>query len=96
MSRTPRTRRLALFAASAALAAGGALIPTTTAFAAPASAQTGVVATQAPQQAKGAVTNGGCGWDSDYYEYWEYTDYYDDYYYTDCYDYGYYTDCWVY
>ncbi|MEU4093303.1 hypothetical protein [Streptomyces sp. NPDC026673] len=100
MPRTPRTRRLALFTASAALAAGGVLIPTT-AFAAPASAQSGVVATQAPQEAKAASNGGGCGWDSDY-EYWEYTEYYyddyyyDDYYYTDCYDYGYYTDCWVY
>ncbi|MFF4794413.1 hypothetical protein ACFY2M_32675 [Streptomyces sp. NPDC001276] len=47
MARTPRTRRLAILTASAALAAGGALIPTA-AFAAP--AQTSAVATQAPQQ----------------------------------------------
>ncbi|GED90119.1 hypothetical protein [Streptomyces sp. 6-11-2] len=47
MARTLRTRRLAVLTASAALAAGGALIPTA-AFAAP--AQTSAVATQAPQQ----------------------------------------------
>ncbi|MFB7326362.1 hypothetical protein [Streptomyces sp. NPDC056190] len=47
MARTPRTRRLAILTASAALAAGGALIPTA-AFAAP--AQTSAVVTQVPQQ----------------------------------------------
>ncbi|MFD4977112.1 hypothetical protein [Streptomyces sp. NPDC058424] len=49
MARTPRTRRLAILTASAALAAGGALIPTA-AFAAPAPAQTSAVVTQVPQQ----------------------------------------------
>ncbi|MFF4764879.1 hypothetical protein [Streptomyces sp. NPDC001292] len=47
MARMLRSRRLAVLTASAALAAGGALIPTA-AFAAP--AQTSAVAAQAPQQ----------------------------------------------
>ncbi|MFF3948176.1 hypothetical protein ACFYYN_25595 [Streptomyces sp. NPDC001902] len=50
-----RTRRLVVLTASAALAAGGALIPTT-AFAAPASAQAGSVVTQTSQQRAGAVS----------------------------------------
>ncbi|MFF3878829.1 hypothetical protein [Streptomyces sp. NPDC001978] len=66
-ARTPRTRRLAILTASAALAAGGALIPTT-AFAAPASAHAGTVVTQTSQQQVGAVNGYGgddyC-WDDD-------------------------------
>ncbi|WUD72010.1 hypothetical protein OG937_10025 [Streptomyces sp. NBC_00510] len=91
MARTPRSRRLAIFTASAALAAGGALIPTT-AFAAPASAQTSAVSTQAPQQQTKTTGYGGDSdcWESDY-EYWEYTEYWD---YTDSYDY--YDEYWVY
>ncbi|WP_405769600.1 hypothetical protein OG539_33750 [Actinacidiphila glaucinigra] len=90
MPRTPRTRRLAILTASAALAAGGALIPTT-AFAAPASAQTSAVSTQAPHQETRTAGYGGDGdcWEYDY-GYWEYTDYY----YTDSYDY--YDGYWVY
>ncbi|MFI8182500.1 hypothetical protein ACIF70_18560 [Actinacidiphila glaucinigra] len=90
MPRTPRTRRLAILTASAALAAGGALIPTT-AFAAPASAQTSAVSTQAPHQETRTAGHGGDGdcWEYDY-GYWEYTDYY----YTDSYDY--YDGYWVY
>ncbi|MFE0630816.1 hypothetical protein ACFW3D_28130 [Streptomyces sp. NPDC058864] len=92
MARTPRTRRFAILTASAALAAGGALIPTT-AFAAPASAQAGAVSTQAPHQQTRTAGHGGGSdcWDDYDYGYREYTDYYD---YTDSYDY--YDGYWVY
>ncbi|MGI5253601.1 hypothetical protein [Actinacidiphila glaucinigra] len=90
MPRTPRSRRLAILTASAALAAGGALIPTT-AFAAPASAQAGAVSTRVPHQ---ETRTAGYGGDSDCreydYGYGEYADYYD----TDSYDY--YDGYWVY
>ncbi|MFI2301164.1 hypothetical protein ACH5AL_20290 [Actinacidiphila glaucinigra] len=90
MPRTLRTRRLAILTASAALAAGGALIPTT-AFAAPASAQAGAVSTQVPHQEIRTAGHGGDSdcWEDDY-EYWEYTDYYS----TDSRDY--YDGYWVY
>ncbi|WP_329184577.1 hypothetical protein [Actinacidiphila glaucinigra] len=90
MPRTLRTRRLAILTASAALAAGGALIPTT-ALAAPASAQAGAVSSQVPHQ---ETRTAGYGGDSDCwgydYGYGEYADYY----YRDSYDY--YDGYWVY
>ncbi|MEU1539751.1 hypothetical protein ABZ461_16840 [Actinacidiphila glaucinigra] len=77
MPRTPRTRRPAILTASAALAAGGVLIPTT-AFAAPASAQAGAVFTRVPHQ---EIRTAGYGGDSDCWEY-DYG-YGEDYYYAD-------------
>ncbi|MGI5250487.1 hypothetical protein [Actinacidiphila glaucinigra] len=72
--RTPRPRRLLVLAASAALAAGGALIPTT-AFAAPASPPA-----SAPVRAgaaNGYVTDDYCYAGEDaYYVYYDYCDVY--------------------
>ncbi|WP_431959719.1 hypothetical protein [Actinacidiphila sp. bgisy160] len=80
MTHTLRTRRLLVLTASAALAAGGALIPTT-ASAAPAPAKAETAVTQTSHQRAGAVhgyvNDDYCYAGEDaYYVYYDYCDVY--------------------